>query len=165
MARSSDKYANIASASTVIDNATYTFTELLTGISLGQGMGIVIDQIDYTRTITALADLDNDSDYVQYGWTTSNTLTSLAVTTRGVIHSEMLARIDAGTAGDSHILQEPHVAQFFPPLIVAAPRLFLATYGGGTVSEGNIQSRIYFRYISLTSQEYLELAETFVLVG
>ena len=162
--RPQDKYANMASA-TVDVNGTITFTELLTGISLGQGMGILIDQIDYTPSIAALADIDADSDAIQYGWCTSNAVTTLANSQKQVIHAGFLAGVAHGTAGNMNLIDIPLTRQFFPPLIVAAPRLFLASLGAGTVTEGSVESRIYYRYISLSSQEYLEIAESFVLVG
>lgn len=164
MARQQDKFANIASAATPPITGGIQFVELLTGISLGQGMGIIIDQIDYMFDDTMYADMLTAGDWVRFGWVTANTLTVLAMENKGVIHMGQLVYIQDGTPATSVIHHDPKPFQFFPPIIVAAPRIYLAVQSGG-VTAGTLRSRLYFRYVSLTSQEYLELAESFILVG
>lgn len=163
--KNEDRFANIANVQVDVDNATYNFTELLTGISLQMGMGILIDKIEYQLSSAALLDLDADGDGIQFAWCTSNTLTSIDMDKKGVIHQGYVLRADAGTAGDHWVHEQPYTFEFTPAIIVAAPRLYLGSLGIGAVSEGILRSRLYFRYINLTAQEYLEIAETFVLVG
>lgn len=166
--RATDRFANLAHVQVVESAAgTATYQELLTGISLGQGIGILIDQIEYFLGSGTIELLLAAGDEVSMGWTTSNAAGSLGYDQRRTIHQ---ANINAGTivgtpASGAGIIAMPLVYQFFPPLIVAAPRIYLATLGISLASVVTVDSRLYFRYTSLSPQEYLELAETFQLVG
>ncbi len=164
--RPDDRYTNLASVTVTMSAAnTMTFVELLTGISIGQGMGMIIDQIDYFPYSTTLTQMTANSDQITMGWTTSNELTALALNDRRVLHMSEFSRHDFGTAASAQFIQMPGEHQFFPPLIIAAPRLYFGVNTAGFASAAVVASRLYFRYIELTSQEYLELAETFILVG
>jgi len=167
MARSNDKYANIAAATLQQSAAnTLTFGEVLTGISLGQGRGMLIDQVDYwvqrdTRQLMTAAD-----DAVHFGWCSSTNVTSLDdYEDRSIIHAGQVIRNDFGVAASAQMSTDPQVFQFFPPIILAAPRIYFAVNSIGLAAVGTVKSRVYFRYIDLSSQEYLEIAETFTLVG
>ena len=164
----SDKYANMANASVEVTAGALAFTELLTGISLGQGTGIIIDQIDYYINPNMLADFDTDVDTLRIAWTASNSITSIDTDQKSVIHTIAAMRIDFGTSvtdeSRTALVFMPITKQFFPPIIVAAPRLYLAATGDAGLT-GSVKSRVYFRYVKLSSQEYLEIAESFVLVG
>lgn len=160
-----DMYANMASASiTLVDNSL-EFTELVTGISLGQGTGILIDKIEYSL-LTAEGALD-DGKNIQIGWCTSNAVTAMNLNDRRVLHRMLKERTDYGTAGNARISKDPDHFEFTPPIIVAAPRLYLAATASASSGANSLVlfSRFYFRYIDLTDKEYLEIAETFILVG
>jgi len=158
-----DLYANMGTTTVTLNGATIVFSELQTGISLGQGMGIIIDQFDYYFPFDNIDGLATGEQMIA-AWTTSNSITSLSVTNRAVIHNSIMGRVDMGTAASGQILQQPNQHKFTPPIIVAAPRIYLACKGVSGQSN-TISSRILFRYLKLTPQEYLELAETFILVG
>lgn len=164
MASQRDQYANIANASAAVEDGTINFTEILTGISLGQGKGIVIDQIDYSLSISTLQAMDTDGDLVQFAWTASNSITTLELDQKSVIHKAQLNRVHAGTPANAIFIENPYIYQFFPPIIFASPRIYLAAKGTG-LTAGFVKSRLYFRYVDLSAQEYLEIAESFVLVG
>lgn len=167
MAAREDRFANIA-ASSVTETAanTLTFVEMLTGISLGQGVGMLIDQIDYHIGASALQDLVAADDTLEMAITASNDVSDLSdVTDRRIIHQmKVQAMIVGAVVSLSHIVQ-PYPWQFFPPLIIASPRIHLAAKGTSLVGAATVSTRIYFRYIALTPQQYLELAEAFVLTG
>lgn len=161
-----DRFANMASAKVVQSAAnTLTFTELITGISLGTGVGMLIDQIDMIYTKETIALMTSDTDHVEAAWTVSDAPTVLGVNDRRIIDYQQISRHDLGTAGTGILLKQPNIRQFFPPIIVAAPRIYLAMQSAGLASAGTLLSRMYFRYIDLTDKEYLEIAETFILVG
>lgn len=169
MARGSeDRFSNLASI-VVVESAanTLTFVELLTGISLGLGIGMLIDQIDYYPSIATVEDLVATGDRIRMALTTSNAGSNLNVSDNRVIHMAqlMVEPIVGSAASGGSPFKTPIIHQFFPPMIVAAPRLYGAVQGASLAAAGNITVRLYFRYITLTSQEYLELAETFILVG
>ena len=166
--RPQDKYSNLASA-TVTQTAadTETFAEMLTGISLGQGRGMLIDQVDYFFPQAVVELLSATGDNLRFGWTTSNATAALGALARTTIHMMQLMKgpIIGTPASGSELLVLPLSDKFDPPLIVAAPRLFVAVASTSLGAVASITSRIYFRYVELTDREYLELAESFVLVG
>ena len=164
MARNEDRFANILMAQVVMSAAnTITFKEILTGISLGMGIGMLIDQIDYHVPRATVAELLTTVDTLHIGFTVSDGLVDLSADDRQVIHMTELAQ----TLTTSGVVQvvSPLSHQFFPPIIRAAPRLFLACNTAGFASAATVQARMYFRYIDLSTQEYLELAETGLVIG
>ena len=165
--RIEDRFANLASAKVVQSAAnTLTFVEMNTGISLGAGIGILIDQIDYYPTSAGIADMTTSGDQIDMAWTTSNVITDIQnVSDRRVIDLFSFFRFDLGTAASGALIKEPFSKQYFPPLIIAAPKLYLALASSGLAGVATLRSRLHYRYIELTDKEYLEIAETFILVG
>ena len=167
-ARGRDRYANFAQVTVTETGAnTETFTDMLTGISLGQRIGILVDQIDYYILPQTLELIIATGDAFTFGWTTSNAAGSLAVDSRRTIH---IAWVTIGTiigtaASAGNLFVQPLSFKFDPPIIIASPRIFGVALGASLAAAGRIDSRLYYRYEPLTSQEYLELAETFLLVG
>lgn len=162
-----DQFPNIVAATVTPASAgAITFTEILTGVSLGQGIGMLIDRMEWQPSQNTLQDLDNDGDDITVAIVTVNTLTALnVITDRRIICYDSITRIDAGTAANALVLRTPFVRDFQPPLILAAPRLYVAMDATGAAVAGSVSFRVYFRYIKLTPQEYIELAEAFVLLG
>lgn len=166
--KQNDKYANIASA-TVVESAagTITFAEVQTGISLGSGVGMLIDKISYWFSAGTIADLVAAADYVQAGWFTSNQPASFSLSDRRIIdmiHLDVEPVIGTAASGGTPSKQ-PYFHDYTPPIVVAAPRLYLVVNSSSLAAAAVVFSRMYFRYIELTDKEYLEIAESFVLVG
>jgi len=161
-----DKFANLAVINaTVTGGAGIEFVELATGIGLSQGMGIAIDAIEYHIARNLIADFDADEEYIAMALVTSNTVASLGIEVKQVIDKFELGAYYLGAAASGNFVKTPQeIHDFFPPLIVAAPRLYLATQAVAGL-EGTAKVRIRFRYVKLSTQEYLEIAESFVLVG
>ena len=166
----SDRFANIASG-TVIESAinTLTFQELQFGTSIGQRRGIIIDQIDYfVQPPTIAGNWVAAADFTIMAWCTRNDIPTLVDNFNDgrVLHMMHLG-IQVYTAVGVNYFQNPYVHQFFPPLIVAprAGSLFLAVQSVSQIAVVGVQSRIYFRFIDLDKEDYLELAEAFDLVG
>lgn len=168
MAREPDKYLNLATQQVTMSGAnTETFADITTGISLGQGRGMLIDQIEYFPDQASLELLIATGDRILFGWTASDAVGSLAERSRTTIHLASLGvQPPIGTpASSGGPISLPLAYYFDPPLIIAAPRMFLACGSTSLSAAAGLSSRLYFRYIELTPQEYLELAETFVLVA
>ena len=167
MAAREDRFANIAAARVVESAAgTLTFTEMLTGISLGQGVGMIIDQISYYLNSAAIQDLVASQDAIVMGITASDDVADLTdVTDRRILHATHIETMMVGAVVSLSHLRMPFDYQFFPPMIFASPRLHLGVIGLNLAGAVTARCRIYFRYISLTPQQYLELAEAFVLTG
>lgn len=165
--KNEDRFSNIASFEVVQSGINVlTYAELVTGISLGTGIGMLIDQIDYIPSAGSINMMTTSADVIVMALATSNTSASLTtISDRRLIHSMSLFRFDMGTAGSGSLIRTPMSYQFFPPMIIAAPRLYLGMASVGLSGAANGTVRVYFRYIDLTDKEYLELAETFILVG
>jgi len=162
-----DRFANIAAALVTESAAgTITFTEVLTGISLGVGVGIIIDEIDYWFDRASIGQLIVNADQLTGGWTVSNDVPVLSdVEDRRILHITTMNVAVSGTPASIDTVRQPAVYQFFPPIILASPRLYLATVSVGASAAIVLRSRIYFRFVDLSAQEYLEIAETFQLTG
>lgn len=164
--RPEDRYANIASATSTEDVAgTLKWAEIITGISLGQGVGLLVDQVDYIFDPGTLEDVIAAADVVQAGWSVSSTPGSFSLNDRSIVHHMQVSQSLVGAVvSQSHFIQ-PFQHQFFPPIPLASPRIYFGVRGISLAGAAQCISRLYFRYIELTDKEYLELAETFILVG
>jgi len=163
MAQQTDRYANVMNGALTMNGATLVFDEMQTGISLGQGYAVAIDEINYYYNA---ADMNNlaDQEALHVGLSVSNSITGLSVSNNQVIHSAVKYRNDFGVAANAVIWDDPQPWKFSPPLIVAAPKIYFVGYGPAG-SANSLAVRVFFRYVKLTTQEYLEIAESFVLVG
>lgn len=163
-----DKYANVARQAVTLSAAnTETFAELITGISLGMGIGMLIDQIDYYINQSHIEKLLAAGDSLTMGWTTSSATGALGIDKSTTLHLMSISTgLIIGTPASGSVThKQPEIFQFFPPIIIATPRLFLGGVSASLASAIGFNSRIYFRYIDLSTREYLELAEAFVLIG
>lgn len=163
-----DQYANMANiALTESAAGTLTFIELVTGISLGQGTGMLIDSVEYFLDDTTIEDLIATGDVVRIGLATSNSGANFTISERTTIHlAEMRAGPIIGTpASAGWVFVQPLKFDFFPSIIIAAPRIYGAIVSASLGQPAAGDLRFYFRYIDLTDKEYLELAESFILVG
>jgi len=158
-----DEYANVASAYVTLSGATIVYNELQTGISLGQGQAIIIDKIEYDPTSAEMTRIA-DTEELRFGWSVTNALDTINLTKKGIVDLMLFKRWDDGAAAQANYEVLPFHKEFSPPLIVASPRIYL--FGQGVAgSSGSVLSRMYFRYVKLSTQKYLELAEAFLLVG
>lgn len=162
-----DRFANIATGDVTMTAANaITFDEVLTGVSLGVGVGIIIDQIDYEWTAVSLRELLGNADQLQGAWLTSADATDLAdLSDRRILHAHVLTAVIVGAVVSLWVHKQPDPYQFFPPIIVASPRIYLGANTQGAAAASRLRSRMYFRFIELSPAEYLELAETFQLTS
>jgi len=84
---------------------------------------------------------------------------------RNILDMGELTRIDFGTAAGATILKMPIRHQWFPPLITAERRLFLAVQGVSMAAAAQVRARMFYRTERITEGEFLEIAEVFRLVG
>lgn len=166
-ARQNDQYANMLSAQVTLADGSVEGTEINLGISLGTGTGILIDQIDYYTVGAKQALADGKSYRVGFAVSAPANIDTMTIDNKSIVHFIREYRVDLGTAGNGVILEDPTSKQFFPPIIVAAPRIYLI--GEADSSSGAnakvIRARMMYRYVDLKTQDYLEIAESFVLVG
>lgn len=147
---------------------TLTFQELNTGVSLGQNLGILIDEIDYYVTQPNIGLMSADSDRISIALTSDNTPSAIHsddMSDRRIIDSYHLGTRVVGAIVSQGFLEYPVRHQFFPPIIIASPQLYVGMETAGLASAGNAVVRILYRFIPLSAQDYLELAETFLLTS
>ena len=162
-----DRYANIASATvTESGTGTLTFQEILTNVGPVVKVGMLLDEINYHIPAAEITKLVGDGDEIRMGWTVSNQVTDLEdFTDRRILHTASLIRKESGTPGNFAFHRNPMQYQFFPPLIHAERRIYLAVLGVSLASAVTVRSRIYYRTVDLTPQNFLELSQTFQLIG
>lgn len=169
MARETDKFANVLVGKCTTAGATVVNNEITTGISLGEGYGILIDQIDYILTSTVYADFAAGAagDALSMGWfvQSPSAAADFAYDNSRMLHRSMVYRTDYGAAASGFLIKDPYEYKYDPPLIMASPKIIFSCSGSAAISGGDCFSRLYFRYIKLTQSEYLELAEAFVLLS
>jgi len=161
-----DRFANVFSAEVTESAAnTLTFAQLNFGITFRDKMAIVVDQIFWLLIGGVLDDFDAEGDGVSMALTTSDQVTDITdfADTR-VLVLKMLRTITLGTMADSHILEQPYVSSFTPPLIVIPTRLYLAVWGSSLAAAAILRARIHFRTVPVsTEQQLTEVLETFQL--
>lgn len=162
-----DRFANVLAAEVTESAAnTITFAELVTGISIAQGLGLIIDQVFWFPAAATLRQLDANTDQFTLAITSSDQVTDPAdYSDRRVIAARSWTGDAVGTAATQLVYHRPQIDTYEPPVILASPRLFLCILGAGLASAGSGQVRIHFRFVKLSTQEYLEIAETFLLTG
>jgi len=166
-----DRYANIATISVTFSAAnTATFQELPTQLGIQSdrktAVAMLIDQIDYFTTNAALLEMTTAGDSIHWMLSISNGIANfLDFADRRVLHTTFLHRADFGTAAGGQLVQIPITKQFFPPLVVAERSLYLGGTSVGLASAAVIHCRIYYRTVTLTDSQFLEISEVFRLVS
>lgn len=167
-----DKYANILTAELTMSAANVlSFTEISTGLGIEadrkSARAMIIDEIEYFPSVVdGLAHMTANTDQMMMGLTLSNAVTDIEdMSDRRILHMASLARHDAGTAATANYINLPWVYQFFPPLITAERKLYLAMDSVGSSAAMQGKARIYYRSVEITQADFIELAEVFRLVG
>jgi hypothetical protein len=165
-----DTYANIFTFAVTQSAAnTLTFAELQTNLGIqpvrGSIVAMIVDSIEYDLT-NGFAELAGDTDVVQAALTISNQVTDLTdMTDRRILHLSSIKRVDAGTAASSTHYVGPTRFDFNPPMIHAEKSMYLAVDSTSLANPCTIRCRGYYRLVTLTDAELIELTEVFRLVG
>lgn len=162
-----DRYANWAGISAIESAAnTLTFQEKLTGVGFGTGKGMLIDQIDYFITQASMTLLLATGDGINFGITSSTGITDLEdIADSRVVHTGQVFLHMRATVGMGEFEWMPHVYQFFPSIIIAHQRIFLAVEGVSLASAATIRARVYWRFVDLTDRNIAELVQATLLQG
>ena len=167
-----DKYANLAAIQVTESVAdTLTFQELRTGMGIEpnrkSARAMVIDEIDFFPGQSTLGALGAAGDGIEMALAVSNVPTAINdVTDRRILASANLYRIDSAAAATNfHVIKTPIPAQFFPPLITAERSIYLGVRGINTAIANVLRCRIYYRVVTISEGEFIELVEAFTLVG
>ena len=165
MAAITDKFANLANLE-ITESAigTLTFKELNTGAGIFEKMAMIIHRIEYRPTLASMELLIDGKDALEFGWVTSNQITSLAKNKAQVIDEMSLSMVLIGAAAaDFMLVEKPFTVSYSDlpggGLIVPATDLFLGCIGTSVASPISLSSSIYFTYRDLKPEEYWELVE------
>lgn len=164
MAITDDRFRNVLTGEVTQAAANaLQFAEMTTGASLGTRLGLIIDQISYYPSAAALRELVANNDRMMMAITTSDQVTDLEDEADSrILHVSQITSIVVGAVTSLTHSMTPLDYDFTPPLIVAAPRLHLAFDTNNFAAAQTCRVRIAYRFISLSPQEYLEVAETFL---
>jgi hypothetical protein len=94
---------------------------------------------------------------------TSNNISDLSnPTDQRIIDNVDIHGVIVGAVVSMVQAKVPIASAFNPPLILASPRIFVGVDTAGFAAAAVVRFRIFFRYIRLTDNQYLEIAETFI---
>lgn len=137
-----------------------TFQQINTGVSLGQGLGIVIDEIRYVPTLPSMRELTAATDDLKVSLCTTDTVSDIGDYGDSRVLDNLTIVTAVTNTGPPFVMPFKH--DFSPPLIIATPTLHIGMATTGAAAASRCRMRVSFRYIKLTAQEYLEVAETFL---
>ena len=158
-----DKFANqavIACTETAIN--TLTFKKLETGISLFEKVAWIIHRVEYFLGPTAPI-LANANDAIQWALTTTDQLSSIAISNAAVLDILKLEYISLGAAASGLYVSMPIVKDFaqLPSggLIVPPNPLYLAVQGIVANAVGTVTAKIFYTNLQMSVEDYWELVE------
>lgn len=156
-----DKFANRAFG-TVTQSAvdTLTFAQIRFAVGLYQGVGLIVHRIDYYPDNNTVGQLIGALDYLEFGLTTSERLTSLDPMDHAVIGLVRFRPL----ATTPDVFKVPATIDFssMPEggLLVPPNPLFAAIQSSGFTAVGLTRFVLYCTFRQLTDAEYLELLQS-----
>lgn len=143
---------------------TLTFKKLETGISLFEKLAWIIHRIDYYISNRLAAEFNGDGDSLAFALTTTDQLTSLALSNAAVLDWMEWMRADYGTAAAMVPAVSPITKDFASlpggGLIVPPNPLYLGVKGTGLVAADTVTVKFYYTNRALSPDEYWELVES-----
>lgn len=159
-----DQFANqavITCTETALN--TLTFKKLETGISLFEKLAWIIHRIEYLVTSAVPGYFNATTDNLTMALTTTDQMTSIALTNAAVLDMTYLVRVDLGAAASGSIYPLQIYKDFSQlpggGLIVPPNPLYGAIVGGGLTTAATAYLRLYYTNRELSPEEYWELVE------
>ncbi len=164
-----DKYANQAFVSLVPTLNVLSFRELATFVSVFEKRAFLIARIEYFFTSSTLLELDAETDFVNFGLSTSDTFAAATLQVPQIFDFNQVMIGLAGAGVSSHVHTQPFLKDLSTlpgggHLVPCRP-IFLWMASGGFVAAGKLSARLYFTVVDLKAEEYWELVEATRLVG
>ena len=164
-----DKYANQGFVRVVPALNVLSFAELATFVSVFEKKAFLISRIEYFFPVGVLQALDAETDYVQFGLSTSDNFAGVDLSVPTIFDFNMLVVVLQAAGVSSHILQQPFIKDLSTlpgggSLVPCRP-IFLWIVTAGLAAAGEVSARIYFTVVDLKAEEYWELVEATRLVG
>lgn len=161
-----DRFANVFTAEATQGGANaLVFTELTFGITLRDRIAIVIDELYFYASRTAIQEMTAVGDQLQWALVVSDQVTDLNdLGDRRILYATFVQRADFGTAAGAAHIRIPIKESFAPPLISLPNRLYFAANSEGLATAAIFRLRMHFRTVSITQdQQLIEVLEAFQL--
>lgn len=166
--QSKDKFANKLYGACVESAAnTLTFKEIQTNVDIFSKQAWILHRLEWYLSGTQVDKILQAADWISAALTSSDKLTSLDLSSPGVIDLMELG-IHSLTAVGYQFTQKPFVRDFsnLPGggLIISPRPLYVAVKGESLASAVTVAVRGYFTALTLTADEYLELVDFYRIV-
>ncbi|GAH41088.1 unnamed protein product [marine sediment metagenome] len=164
-----DKYANQGYVRLVPALNALSFEELATFVSVFEKKAFLINRIEYFIDAGAIRELDEETDAVTYGLSTSDVFVDAALGVPQIFDFNQIIAVLQGAGVSSHLVTMPFIKDLstMPSggVLVPCRPIFLWMQSSGLAAAGNIAARIFFTVVDLKAEEYWELVEATRLVG
>jgi len=150
---------------TVTESAsnTLTFTKLETGLSVYDKIGWVIARVEWRPSSGTYALFNGTGDVLDCALTMSNGLTALSESDPAIYNFRKFLRLDFGTAANASIFSSTYIDDFSTlpggGLLVLPNPLYLGIKGTGLTAGATMFTRIFFKAIELSDQDYFNLVQ------
>jgi len=166
---SKDKFANQAYLSVTETGAnTLTFNQLLTGISIYEKVGWLINRLDYTFS-TLSGTYAADGDGITFGIGTSSGIATVGLEENSVIDYNQFFRADLGAAASGFYLRKPFIKDFSSlpggGILVPPNPLYIWAQGVSLAAAQTVYARMFYTVIQLKAEDFWELVEMRRMIG
>lgn len=156
-----DKFSNRAFATvsqTVIN--TLTFESVRFAVGLFQGVGLILHKVHYYPDNNTVREVVTAADYIEFGLTTSNRLTSLDPLDQAVIGLRRVVGVAATVAPWYNPVEIDFSQLPEGGILLPANPLYIAIQTGGFAGLGLCRAQLFLTFKTLSDQDYLELLQT-----
>lgn len=150
---------------------TLTYELINMGISLFDKVGMEISLIEYFPNLAAYQSLQDVSDLMYFGLSTSNTAAAIAANDPSIIDIVQLQPHLVGTPANFELRFVPQdnstdLTKRPGGAVLVPPRpLYIYVGTTGFAATTSVNARIHFRFKSLTPADYIELVESSRIVA
>lgn len=162
MSKIKDVYVNLAYGTVTETGAnTLTYSEIQTSVSIFEKLAWIISRIEWYIPLATRALIVASPDKFTMALTATNALTGLSLAHAGVI--------DLFEWGTGDVIPGHPIARDFSGMggggrIVAPRPLYLALQGDSVAGAGTVSARIFFRQLSMSAEEYIEMVDFYRVV-
>lgn len=164
VSKSKDKFTNLAAVSVVEAVAgTQVSVKFNFPFSVMDKTGLIINRIEYWPS--GLHQLNSGTDYIWLGLLAASAIVNpLDQSDPVLIDSMRIIRNDLGAAATGELISMPFIKDFSQlpggGILVAPAPLYAATVGSGGAGVVGGFVKLFYTYLSLTTDEYWELVES-----
>ena len=143
---------------------TLTFLKLETGISISEKIAWIVSRVEYFTTFNA-AIFDASGDHLAFGLSVGNAFAAPSVLERAILDFNDIAREDLGAAASGIFSKTPYLKDYSTlprgGLLVPPAPFYAWCKGTGLTAAATIHVRLYYTTLTLTTEDYWELVESY----